>query len=302
MSDSNVSSRGADGLLPRAIALPLVAILILVFVLILFPWDAIGRRIAWEISRVSGARVEIGAFAPGLSARGPVLRATDVLILHPAVERVRVAELELAPRFSSSWFSAEPTLRVFARTDLGHADGVLRLGEAPAYQGDVTQVDLARLPLRLQANSLRIAGRLDAQADVALDPGGTLAGRVDFESPNMELTLPIVPMPLLFDRTVGTIEILDTGDTRISDVRFEGEAIEGSIEGEVGLVHRSQSPPIDLGVELIVHDRTLRGLASSAGMKLGREARTRVRVGGTVDSPRIVPGTRDTAARREDAR
>lgn len=297
MSDSNDSARArSEGFLPRSVAIPLVAILLLAFVVIRFPWDAVGRRVAWEISRVSGARVEVDELAPGLSARGPVLRARNVVIHHPAIDRVRVSELEIAPRFSSSWLSGEPTLRVFARTGLGHADGVLRLGASPAYTGRVTEVDLARIPLRLEASALSLRGRLDADADVALDPGGTLAGRVDFESPALELTLPMLPVPLRFDRAVGRVEILESGDTRISDVRFEGDRVEGSLAGEIGLVHRSQSPPIDLEAELVIHDPTLRSLAPSAGLRLDGGGRAHVALSGTVDAPQVT-SVREAAAR-----
>ncbi len=288
MSETNDPAPArSEGFLPKALTVPLVAIMILIFIVFRFPWDAVGRRVAWEISRVSGARVDVSELAPGLSARGPVLRAREVMIQHPAIDRVRVSEFEIAPRFSSSWLSAEPTLRVFARTDLGHADGVLRLGESPAYAGRVTEVDLARIPLRLQASALELAGRLDADADVSLDPGGTLAGRVDFESPSLEVKLPMLPIPLRFHRTVGTVEILDSGDTRISEVRFEGDALEGSLAGEIGLVHRSQSPPIDLEAEIQIKDPTLRSLAPSAGIRLDGAGRAHIVMSGTVDDPRM---------------
>lgn len=277
------------GFLPPRVLWPIAALLVALFVLIRFPWDSVGRRVAWEISRVSGARVEVDALSPALTARGPVLRATDVTIEHPAVERVRLTELELAPRLSGSWLSGEPTVRVWARTGLGNADGVLRLGETPAYQGRVDGVSIERLPLRLDASRVRIAGVIDADADVALAPDGTLSGRVDFESPSLTLESPQLPIAIPFSRAVGTIEILETGATRIAGVRLEGPIVEGDLDGEIGLVHRSQSPPLDLQARLRILDPSLRQLAPSAGLPLAPDGSADLRIGGTIDRPDFQP-------------
>ncbi len=290
MSESNVPvSSGGSPFLSRAILVPLCLLLFLLFATLLFPWDALGRRIAWEINQVSAAQVEVDSLSPAISVRGPVLRATDVSIRHPAVDRVRVFTLEIAPRFSTSWFGGDPTVRIWAETGLGTADGVLRLGDTPAYVGRVTEVELSRIPLRLDTNNLQLGGRLDADADVALDPDGTLRGRVEFESPSLRIQTSMLPVQIPFTRTTGVIEILETGATRISDVILEGEVVAGTIEGEIGLVHRSQSPPLDLRADLRVLDATLRRLAPSAGLRLGPDGAIALRVSGTAAEPKLEP-------------
>ena len=288
MSDSNVPVSDASGaFLPRAILVPLVLVLFAVFVILLFPWDALGRRVAWEINRVSAAQVEVTELSPAISARGPVLRANDVSIRHPAVDRVRISTLEIAPRFSTSWFSGEPTIRIWAETGLGTADGILRLGSAPAYEGRVSDVELSRLPLRLDTSNLQLGGRLDADADVALDPGGTLRGRVEFESPSLRIQTSMLPVQVPFSRTTGVVEILESGATRISDVVLEGDVVSGTLEGEIGLVHRSQSPPLDLRADLKVLDETLKRLAPSAGLGLAPDGSLAVEVSGTIANPSL---------------
>lgn len=288
MSESTASTgaRRVAGL-PLALALPLAIVLVLCFIVLLFPWDSLGRRLAWEISRVSGARVEVPSLAPALTARGPVLRARDVTIEHPAVDRVRLLELEIAPRFSTSWLGGDPTLRLWARTGLGNIDGVLRLGDQPAYLGNVSEVDLSRIPLRLEASGVRFSGRLSAEADVALDPNGTLQGRVEFDSPSLEISSRQLPLAIPFTHATGTIEILENGATRIDAVELEGAVVEGRLSGEIGLVHHSQSPPVDLTGHLVVHDPTLRQLAPNVGLELSREGEADIRVRGTVDAPEI---------------
>jgi type II secretion system protein N len=281
------SSGGSAGFLPKAVAIPLAAVLILVFIVLLFPWDAVGRRIAWEISRVSGATVEVVDLSPGLSARGLVLRALDVTIDHPAVGQTRLFELEIAPRLGMSWFGGDPTVRVWAQTGLGNADGVLRLGSEPAYQGLVSEVELARLPLRLEASQLKLSGKIDAEADVALDPNGTLSGRIDFESSSLRIVTPMIPMPITFTRTTGSIEILETGATRITNVRLEGPILDGEINGEIGLVHRSQSPSIDLTAQVNIKNETLRSLAPNAGLSIDAYGNADILLTGTVDEPHI---------------
>jgi len=288
VADSNsLTSSGSNGFLPRAITIPLAALLTLIFIALLFPWDAVGRRIAWEISRVSGAVVNVTDLSPGLSGRGPVLRATDVTIEHPAVDRVRLSALEIAPRFSMSWFGGNPTLRIWGESNLGNIDGVLRLGREPAYVGHVSEVELARLPLRLRESDLQLSGLLDAEADVALDPGGTLGGRVDFESPSLRVQSGLLPIPLEFSSASGTIELLESGATKITNVRLDGPTVQGEIDGEVGLVHRSQSPPLAMTARVRILDATLRQLAPSAGLRLDAQGEARLQISGTADAPKL---------------
>lgn len=271
----------------RAVLVPACLLLFVAFVVLLFPWDALGRRIVWEINRVSAARVELDSLSPAISARGPVLRAGDVRVHHPAVDQLRIVSLEIAPRFSTSWLDGAPTIRVWAETSLGTADGVLRLGETPAYIGRVLEVELSRLPLRLDANNLRLGGRLDADTDVALDPGGTLRGRVEFESTSLLLQTAMLPVQIPFTRATGVVEILDSGATRIADVVLDGDVVAGTLSGEIGLVHRSQSPPLDLRVDLQVRDDTLKRLAPGAGLSLAADGSVSLAVSGTVAAPNL---------------
>lgn len=299
MSETNRSDGGVRrGFLPRALLIPLAIGLTLVFVMLLFPWDSLARRIAWEISRASGARVEVPELAPALTGRGPVLRARNVTIEHPAVDRLRLFELEIAPRFSSSWLAGEPTLRIFATSGLGNVDGRLRLGARPAFVGRVSEVELARLPLRLEASSVRLRGVLEADADVALDPNGTLQGRVDFESPSLEISSGQLPMAIPFTRATGTIEILENGATRIDDVALEGALVSGELSGEIGLVHHSQPPPIELAARLRIVDPGLRQLAPAAGLSLSPAGEAEVLVEGTLDAPIVTPSAGRPGARR----
>lgn len=290
MSELNESSgRSRRAFLPNAIAIPLAALLILIFIALLFPWDSLGRRIAWEINRASGARVSVPELGPALTARGPVLRARNVTIEHPAVELIQVHELEIAPRFSTSWFGGDPTLRIWAQTGLGNADGVLQLGESPAYVGRVSQAELSRLPLRLEATGVRFHGVMNADADVQLDPNGTLKGRVVFDSSSLEISSNRLPIAIPFTKSSGTVEILDSGATRIADIILEGPVLNAEVSGEISFVHRSQSPPIDLTGHLQILDPTLRQLASGAGLQMSPQGEATLRLSGTLDAPLIEP-------------
>jgi type II secretion system protein N len=275
--------------LSKSVGIPIVVVLILIFILLGFPWDSLARRVAAEISAASGSSVSIDTLAPALTPRGPVLRARDVVIEHPAVDRVRLLELEIAPRWSSSWFSGEPKLRVWADTELGLVDGVLGLGSTPSFAGQVGQVELARLPLRLDASGIRLSGRIDADANVALAPNGTLSGRVAFSSPSLVVESNKLPMAIPFTHAEGVVVILENGATQIESVTLEGELLNGKLSGEIGLVHRSQAPPIDLSAEIRIVDATLRQLAPSAGIPMSPDGTIKLRLGGTLDAPEINP-------------
>ena len=135
--------------------------------------------------------------------------------------------------------------------------------------------------------NLRLGGRLDADADVALDPGGTLSGRVEFESASLLLQTAMLPVQIPFSRATGVVEILDSGATRIADVVLDGDVVAGTLSGEIGLVHRSQSPPLDLRVDLQVRDETLKRLAPGAGIRLAADGSASLAVSGTVAAPNL---------------
>lgn len=277
------------GVLRLALLLALALVLILAFVVLLFPWDAVARRLAYEIGTASGARVRLEELSPAWTARGPVLRARNVTIEHPSVRVLRVAALELAPRFSTSWLTAEPRLRVYADSDLGVVDGRLRLGSAPAFDGRVERVTIERLPLRLEAAGVQVAGELAADADVELDPGGTLRGRVEFESSRLRLAAPLLPVPLDFSRAQGTITLLETGATRIDTLDFEGDQLRGRLSGEIGLVHHSQPPPLDLRADVEIVDPELRALALAARLPIAADGRGTMQIGGSAAAPVLLP-------------
>ena len=297
MIDSS-SSHLASGrtTIPLSLAIPLFLLLIGIFIAVLFPWDSLAHRVTYELARASGGQITIAEIGPAFTARGMVLRARDVRIAHPAFDRVSVSELEIAPRFSTSWFSGAPALRVWAESELGLVDGVVVLGGDSAFVGNVSKVKLERLPLRLESSGVALSGELDAEADVKLDPTGVLRGRVDFTSSDLVVRSDQLPIALAFSRAEGVIEILEDGATRIDSVVLEGEAVEGDISGEIGLVHHSTSPPIDISAQLRILDPLLRQLAPSAGFSLSPDGETSVRVRGTLDQPELEslpPGNRE---------
>jgi type II secretion system protein N len=295
VTESNPSSTQAGrATISPLIVIPLAIVLLAIFVALLFPWDSVARRIAHEIAAASGSQISIGKLRPTLSARGPVLAANDLVIQHPAVDRVRITTLEIAPRLSTSWFGAEPTLRFWADSELALIDGVLRLGESPTFVGEVSRVQIEDLPLRLDASGFEVFGRVTAQADVVLDPRGILTGRVDFESPELMIQSDRLPIAIPFTRAKGVIEMLPNGTTRIESIEVEGNVIEGSIRGEIAMAHRSQSPPIDLEAQLQIVTPDLRRLAPSAGIPISPDGKASLYLRGTLDAPEI---TRMPAAR-----
>jgi type II secretion system protein N len=287
VTESNASRRRTP--LSPVVGIPIALLLIAIFIALLFPWDSVARRITHEIETASGSQIQIGRLRPEISARGIVLAAHDVQIEHPAVDSVHVETLEIAPRFSTSWFGAEPTLRIWADSELALIDGLLRLGESPSFVGHVRRVDIEKLPLRLDASRFGIFGTVSAQADVALDPRGVLTGRVDFESDSITIQTDRLPLAIPFTRAAGIIEMLPTGATRIESIELDGHVLKGTVRGEISMAHRSQSPPINLETRLQIVEPELRRLAPNAGIRLSPDGEASLRLRGTLDSPTITP-------------
>ncbi len=270
-------------------ALALALLLTLFFIALLFPWESLGRRITHELEQASGSRITIAEIGPAWTARGPVLRARDVRIAHPAFTRVAVGALEIAPRLSRSWLAGTPALRIWADSELGRVDGVAELGPDSAFVGRVSAVPIEKLPLRLDASGIGLSGELSAEADVGLDPSGVLRGRVDFTTRALVVQSDALPLAIPFTRAAGGIEILEDGSTRIDAVTLEGELLAGEISGTIGLAHRSVAPPVELRADLQIVAPALRQLAPGAGLRLDRNGRASVRVHGPLDQPVIEP-------------
>jgi len=96
-------------------------------------------------------------------------------------------------------------------------------------------------------------------------------------------------MALPFSRAEGVVVILDNGATQIESITLEGELLEGKLSGEIGLVHHSQAPPIDLSAEFRVVNPMLRQLAPGAGIRISPKGEIAVRVSGTLDAPEFDP-------------
>jgi type II secretion system protein N len=290
VTDSNPTSAPAGRALSSpVVSIPLAIVLVSIFIALLFPWDSVARRVAHEIALASGSQISIRSLSPGLSVRGPVLSAQGVVVEHPAVERVRIDVLEIAPRLSTGWITGKPLLRVWADTSLAKIDGLLQLGDPPSFSGQIDDVTLEHLPLRIESSGMRLTGSLAATADVGLDPRGVLTGRVEFECASLVVESDQLPIAIPFSRAHGVIEILDSGATRIESLHLEGDLITGDIDGEIAMAHRSQSPPIDLSAHIRIVQPYLRGLAPSAGIALGKDGEASLRVRGTLDSPEIQP-------------
>jgi type II secretion system protein N len=170
------------------------------------------------------------------------------------------------------------------------------------FVGTLSQIELARLPLRLDASDVKLAGQLDGTSDITLDPKGTLRGRMTFHSTSLVVTSGLLPSELAFDKVEGIIEILENGATRIEALRVEGETLEGDLSGEIGLAHHSQSPPIDLNVDLRILDPGLRQIASAAGVPISRDGQLKLRVLGTLDAPKFGAGAGPVTTKARESR
>ena len=94
-------------------------------------------------------------------------------------------------------------------------------------------------------------------------------------------------MAIPFSRAEGVIVILEDGSTQIESLAVEGDLIEGSLSGEIGLVHHSQSPPIDLLVRLHIVDEILREFAPDASIAGSPDGEISAHVRGTIAAPKV---------------
>ena len=128
-----------------------------------------------------------------------------------------------------------------------------------------------------------------AEVDLLLALEGPEALRVAFQAPSYVVKSSGASGIWSFGQSTGIVEILESGATRLDSVRLEGAVVSVSVEGEIGLVHHSQAPPVDLVADLRVEEPSLRRMASGLGLRLDAAGATSVRVQGPLDRPSVTP-------------
>lgn len=257
--------------------------LTLLFVVVSFPYGPYGAWLASRAGQAVGARVHAAQVTPALSWGGPVLRASQLSVVLADGTRLDAEELRVRPALSLTWLGLDPALRVWLESRDGRVDGTLWLGDAPAFSGELLDLDLGALAERGAADPLGLTGRADLQIDLATLPEG-LVGEVTLDARSGSFTLPPYGVPVPFESLRGRFSIDPASGVEVASLELEDPSLSLQATGRLGTRPSLERGPIDLEGELSVRNPGLRAVLANA-VRLDREGRARLRVQGTLSSP-----------------
>jgi type II secretion system protein N len=261
------------------------ALLTLLFLLWGFPYERLAARLTARLGAATGAQIAFADLGPYLSFAGPGFEAREVEIVTPQGTRFELERLRLRPAWSLAWLRLAPALHVDALGP-GRLSGVVTLGDAPAFAGELQQVDLARIPFSLLHPGTSVTGTLDAVVDLARS-APALAGTLELTVTEGSLGVPDrLPLGLAFDELRGSLRLGGDQLVRIDSLQLAGALLSGSATGSVGAASSLEAAPLDLDVELQAAP-ALRPTLEGAGLRFDREGRARLRVEGTAGAPQL---------------
>jgi type II secretion system protein N len=274
--------------LPRrlvAVVLPLaLLVLVGIFLLALFPYGRFHELVVARLSQATGARVSLEHLEGGLSIGGPSLTATSLLLRWPDRRALLLERTSVRPAWSLSWLRGEPALHLEATGPAGSIDGSVWPSSEPAFAGQVRGIQLSLLPLDHLANPLPVLGRLDALIDLRTGPAGSI-GEIRFEAREGSIALPSLPFDVPYQEAHGDVERSESGAFVVRELELTGPMLSASATGSIAANRRPEEGALDLEVDLVVVDPTLRSMVQSYGLQLDADGAARLQVSGTVSRP-----------------
>ncbi len=287
---ASVRSTGGD--LPvwfRTIAVPIAGVvLVLLFMLRGFPYDAIAHRITSALEPALGARLDIAEFEPTFGLTGPAMQARGVRASFPAAKTLSLDRVLVRPAWSTVWFQGGRAFYVEIDSPNGAAMGVFESGERLSFDGSVQNLDLQQLALidRLPSEAIGgIEGRMDATFSLQMGELGP-QGPMSFELHDGSLAIPNMPIALPYQKISGEIELGGDAFLTIESLTLEGPIASGTGSGTIAQAASFDLAPLQLEFKLNVKPALASG-ARAAGLRVDRKGDTTVRITGTVSAPSL---------------
>ncbi len=189
----------------------------------------------------------------------------------------------MRPALSPSWLGLDPALRIWLESGEGRVDGTLWLGDSPAFDGELLDVDLGALATRTAADPLGLTGRADVAIDLAMAPEG-LVGEVSLDARNGSLTLPPYDVPLPFESLRGRFAIDPAAGVEVASLELDDPSLSLQASGRLGTEPSLEHGRLDLQGELSVKNPGLRGVVANA-VRLDRDGHAQLRLQGTLSNP-----------------
>jgi type II secretion system protein N len=259
--------------------------LVLLFIYLGFPYAKLGDRIAAEMQRAQGVRVDFQSAGPSLHLAGPGIEVTGLRATLSDGKTLRFERAMLRPAWSAAWFRGAPALYAEIESELGGAEGTLILGAAGGWSGDLAQVALGKLPLAGLASMGRLEGLLDASIDILLGEEGP-EGYMSFEVRDGSVDFPNFPVSVPFETLSGELQFGDEAYLAVKRLDLAGPMLDAGLTGNVLRAASFDQAPLRLEAQFEA-DPSLRSAMKNAGLRVDRNGKAKLRITGTVARPNV---------------
>lgn len=286
--------RSDPGPIPRpvlVVGVPIAGALLTAFFLFLgFPWDSLREVVATQASRASGARVTITKLGPGFSPLGPALVAHGVSATLSNGTIVQLDRARLRPAWSLAWFMGSAAVALDIEAPQGRVRGTFFPGSEPGFDGRLERIALASLPLSSIAPNLALDGTGQAELDVRSGEAGP-EGSIVLHVSDGSIGLPGLPIALPFESFDGRGELGGDAWLVVEKLALIGPMLSVNGTGSVGRSASLDNAPLSGKLLLDVREQSVRPMVRQLGVRLDREGRAEVELGGTLGQPDL-GGTR----------
>jgi type II secretion system protein N len=260
-------------------------LLTLFFLFLGFPFDRLGQRLTADLNRRSGAQVSFQELGSFLSLAGPGLEARGVQITTAAGIRVPLERARLRPAWSLAWLRLSPAVHVDLEGPSGSIVGVVWLGTAPGFAGDLAGIELGRIPANLIWPGAVLTGTLDAAVDLRSSPSGP-EGSVALSARNGNVGVADYPVSVPFEELTGTLRFGGDHLLELNSFETTSPLFSATASGHIAQAPSFGQAPVDVEVQIEAKPR-FRSTLRSAGIHLSREGHATLHIRGTPSAPEV---------------
>ena len=262
------------------------------FFIILFPRDAIKKRIIYEIEKGTATEIRTSGdkwlFPAGIKFTGMELRRPGV-VDSALLARIDIVGIDIP---LGSIASLSPVSNISASLYGGTVKGTMTMRSSNRLlQADWTNIDVSRVE-RLKTVPVTLEGKVSGDMVLRL-AGNKPEGQIRIlirdgkfgKLKVMGFTLPEIPV----DELNGTVDIKDNTIT-LKELRFKNSDMKGSITGNVILASGSEKGNLDLAIRFSVGEKMkaqYQGLLSFISQTKDREGYYTIHIKGDPAKPGI---------------
>jgi type II secretion system protein N len=261
------------------------ALLTVGFAIAGFPYEALSRRLAFELETRTGTMLAHQSVEGFFSFAGPGVVWTGLSITTADGTALAFDTARVRPAWSLAWLRLAPALRLDLDGPAGQVHGVATLGRLPGFRGDLAEVDLSALPADRAWPGAAVAGRGRAAVDLRAGPERP-EGSVSFEASEGNLAVQGLPVALPFAVLRGDLALGGEGYVEIRALRAEGPLFTADAKGRIGSAERFAQAPLEIDLELQADPRFAATL-EQVGIRGARGGPTTLRVRGTPEAPEV---------------